>query len=225
MTWNHLPSAGTSIDLPSVFPKHLFSRSVFLNHIHSHAKPAKDRRISLSHPIHAAIIIKDHLYLSSFFSSTGFPFLTTAMNSKHSSGRFTAFVLLIVFACSSVLASVKPTATDPEPNSHAFWVLGCGKPVLVERADPIQYPGVASQHLHTIMGGNAFDFDLDYDKTQASTCTTCSVTKDLSNYWVPTVYFHAENGSFISVPQVGGLNVYYQYVTQAQDIIDVSLLT
>lgn len=143
------------------------------------------------------------------------------MKSQHSPGRFPACVLLLVFACSSVLASVDKNATNPncpypEPNSHAFWVLGCGKPVLVERADPIQYPGVASQHLHTIMGGNAFDFDLDYNKTQTSTCTTCGVTKDLSNYWVPTVYFHAENGSFISVPQVGGLNVYYQYVAQAQ---------
>ncbi|KAK0707875.1 hypothetical protein B0H67DRAFT_603039 [Lasiosphaeris hirsuta] len=96
------------------------------------------------------------------------------------------------------------------PDSQAFWVLGCAKPVVVERADPIMYPGVPSEHLHTIMGGDAFDLAMDYRKTQTSDCTTCGVTKDLSNYWVPTVYFHAENGSFISVEQVGGINVYYQ---------------
>ncbi|KAK0615293.1 hypothetical protein B0T17DRAFT_497673 [Bombardia bombarda] len=97
------------------------------------------------------------------------------------------------------------------PDNAFFVVMGCGKPVLYERADPIVEPGVrGSRHLHTIMGGDAFNFTLDYDKTQTSSCTTCAVTKDLSNYWVPTVYFRAENGSFLSVKQVGGVNVYYQ---------------
>lgn len=95
----------------------------------------------------------------------------------------------------------------------AFWVLGCGKPVAVERIDPILSPGTLSRHVHSIMGGNAFGWDLDYNKTQTSNCTTCGVSKDLSNYWVPKVYFHAENGSYVSVEQVGGVNVYYQSVT------------
>ena len=98
----------------------------------------------------------------------------------------------------------------PEPTTQAFFVLGCGKPIVVERADPIVSPGEPASHLHSIMGGDAFDLELDYAKTQTSTCTTCAVSKDLSNYWIPTVFFHAENGSFISVEQVGGLNVYYQ---------------
>jgi xanthine dehydrogenase molybdopterin-binding subunit B len=97
--------------------------------------------------------------------------------------------------------------------ASAFWVLGCGKPVAVERIDPIVSPGTASSHAHTVMGGNAFDWTMDFNKTQTSKCTTCGVTKDLSNYWVPNVYFHADNGSFISVGQVGGVNVYYQLVS------------
>lgn len=91
----------------------------------------------------------------------------------------------------------------------AFWRLPCQAPVVVERADPIINPGVASPHLHTIMGGNGFGFNMDYAQTQASTCSTCTVQKDLSNYWIPNLWFQAENGSFTSVPQVGGVLVYY----------------
>lgn len=118
----------------------------------------------------------------------------------------------IVLALASLLhANVLAAPQDcGAPSSQAFWVLGCAKPIVVERCDPIMYPGVPSEHLHTIMGGDAFDLTLDYDKTQTSNCTTCGVTKDLSNYWVPTLYFRAENGSFINVEQVGGINVYYQ---------------
>ena len=61
------------------------------------------------------------------------------------------------------------------------------------------------------MGGSAFSSNLTYEQTQASNGTTCAVSKDLSNYWVPTVYFrHPSNGSLESVRQVGGINVYYQ---------------
>lgn len=61
------------------------------------------------------------------------------------------------------------------------------------------------------MGGSAFDSDLTYEKTQTSDRTTCGVSKDLSNYWVPTIYFHHhQNHSLEAVRQVGGVNVYYQ---------------
>ncbi|KAK3375721.1 hypothetical protein B0T24DRAFT_205950 [Lasiosphaeria ovina] len=103
-----------------------------------------------------------------------------------------------------------PDCGQPPSGSQAFWVLGCAKPIVVERADPIVDPGKPSNHVHTIMGGDAFDLEMDFQKTQTSTCTTCGVTKDLSNYWVPTVYFLANNGSFLHVKQVGGINVYYQ---------------
>jgi hypothetical protein len=91
----------------------------------------------------------------------------------------------------------------------AFWRLPCQAPVVVERADPIINPGVASPHLHTIMGGNGFGFSMDYAQTQTSTCSTCTVQKDFSNYWIPNLWYQAENGTFTSVPQVGGVLVYY----------------
>ncbi|EGZ68858.1 hypothetical protein NEUTE2DRAFT_168535 [Neurospora tetrasperma FGSC 2509] len=119
---------------------------------------------------------------------------------------------LVWLAClfTATFAQQPTTCIKPQPTSQAFFVMGCGKPITVDRLDPIVSPGRPSQHLHTVMGGSAFDFDLDYNKTQTSNRTTCAVSKDLSNYWVPTVYFHHANGSFEAVEQVGGINVYYQ---------------
>ncbi|KAI9844685.1 MAG: hypothetical protein M1837_005427 [Sclerophora amabilis] len=94
--------------------------------------------------------------------------------------------------------------------ASAFFKLPCAKPLVTERADPVVNPGTVSGHLHTIMGGNGFGFTMDYAQTQQSTCSTCKVNGDFSNYWVPTVYFKAENGSFISVEQNGGALIYYQ---------------
>lgn len=70
-------------------------------------------------------------------------------------------------------------------------------------------PGKVSGHAHTIMGGNAFGFTMTYADTQKSTCSSCKVTKDKSNYWVPNLYYKAKNGSFISVGQSGGGTIYY----------------
>ncbi|KAI1613238.1 WSC domain-containing protein [Exophiala viscosa] len=91
----------------------------------------------------------------------------------------------------------------------AFWRLPCKSPIVVERADPIVSPGQVSNHLHTIMGGNGFDFTMTYNSTQASTCSSCTVTGDNSNYWIPALFFQHQNGTFESVDQIGGATVYY----------------
>jgi Domain of unknown function (DUF1996) len=109
---------------------------------------------------------------------------------------------------SSILGAIGLLALTASP-ANAFWRLPCKAPVVVERADPIINPGVASPHVHTIMGGNGFGFSMDYAQTQASKCSSCTVQQDNSNYWVPTLWYQAENGSFTSVPQVGGVLVYY----------------
>lgn len=103
------------------------------------------------------------------------------------------------------------TCIRQEPSIKAFFVMGCGKPITIDRLDPIISPGLPSAHLHTVMGGSAFNFSLTYAQTQAHHVrTTCAVSRDKSNYWVPTVYFRHANGSLESVQQVGGINVYYQ---------------
>ncbi|TGJ78601.1 hypothetical protein E0Z10_g10161 [Xylaria hypoxylon] len=91
----------------------------------------------------------------------------------------------------------------------AFWRLPCSSPVVVQRADPILDPDAVSKHVHTIMGSNAFNFTMEYSDTQTATCSTCKAVQDLSSYWVPNLYYHTENGSFISVEQAGGALIYY----------------
>lgn len=91
----------------------------------------------------------------------------------------------------------------------AFWRLPCSSPVVVERADPIKDPNAVSQHVHTVMGSSAFNFTMTYEDTQIAGCSTCKAVEDLSSYWVPSLYYHAENGSFISVKQSGGALIYY----------------
>ncbi|KAF6839010.1 wsc domain-containing protein [Colletotrichum plurivorum] len=91
----------------------------------------------------------------------------------------------------------------------AFFILPCSRPVVVERADPIVNPGTLSGHVHTIMGGSGFDFSMTYEQARASVCSTCKVTADLSNYWIPNLYHLGRDGKFTSVPQSGGMLVYY----------------
>lgn len=102
------------------------------------------------------------------------------------------------------------------PVSGTF-VIQCYSRLFDERADPVVDPGKASNHVHAIVGGNGFNFTMNYDQARASKCSTCNVKEDLSNYWTPKMYFHAKNGSFINVPingdtpggNMGGQAIYY----------------
>lgn len=93
----------------------------------------------------------------------------------------------------------------------------CSGRLLLERADPIINPSQVAGHVHTISGGNGFGFTMDYAQANASTCSSCPIKKDLSNYWTPKLYYMAEDGTFEDVPQsgegngnTGGMTVYYQ---------------
>ena len=98
----------------------------------------------------------------------------------------------------------------------AFWRIACPGRLVQERIDPIVNPGAVSAHVHTIAGGDGFAAEMTYDQARASNCSSCPIKQDLSNYWTPSLYYHAQNGSFISVPQAGdgksvegGMTVYY----------------
>jgi len=67
------------------------------------------------------------------------------------------------------------------------------------RMDPIVFPGTAGGHVHYVQGGNNFNLSLTADELLSSDCTTSIVDADKSAYWHPSVYFVADNGSFISV--------------------------
>jgi hypothetical protein len=101
-------------------------------------------------------------------------------------------------------------------STAAFWRMSCPSRILQERADPIVSPGNVSAHSHTICGGDGFANEMDFAQARASKCSSCPIKQDLSNYWTPMLYYRAENGSFISVPQAGdgpdafgGMTVYY----------------
>ncbi|KAG9012262.1 hypothetical protein FRB94_006292 [Tulasnella sp. JGI-2019a] len=93
--------------------------------------------------------------------------------------------------------------------ANAFFKVQCSLPFVQEMVDPIVSPGAVASHLHTVHGGNSFGMNLTYDTARESTCTSCQVAQDLSNYWVPTLYFKDPvAGTFTKVPN-GGLLVYY----------------
>uniref|UniRef100_A0A0W0G5K1 Putative carbohydrate-binding module family 1 protein n=1 Tax=Moniliophthora roreri TaxID=221103 RepID=A0A0W0G5K1_MONRR len=100
----------------------------------------------------------------------------------------------------------------------------------VTRADPLISPGEVSAHVHQVVGGViidtlSFDFEMPtgYD-LQTSTCSTCSIKENKSNYWTPTLYFQSpKNGTFKRVAQKpggltgnpnGGMVVYYIQIGQ-----------
>ncbi|KAL2255424.1 hypothetical protein VTK26DRAFT_3402 [Humicola hyalothermophila] len=93
--------------------------------------------------------------------------------------------------------------------------------LVIDRLDPLVTPGqIPSPHLHQIVGGNSFNASMDpaaHDPVRLSTCTSCTFTEDLSNYWTAVLYFRARNGTYKRVPQAasefltgeGGITVYY----------------
>ncbi|KAL4865901.1 hypothetical protein BDV12DRAFT_210787 [Aspergillus spectabilis] len=93
--------------------------------------------------------------------------------------------------------------------ASAFFKVPCSNPLVVERADPVVQPGIAAGHVHTIMGGSGFGFTMDYNQTQEAQCSSCAPIADKSNYWIPSLYYQAENGSFTPVKQNGGALIYY----------------
>lgn len=92
--------------------------------------------------------------------------------------------------------------------ANAFFLMPCW-PVSTQRIDPIVDPGLVSTHVHQIAGGSAFAPVMNYTGTQAASCTTCFVTGDHSNYWIPAMYIQLQDGSFERVPQVGSASMYY----------------
>ena len=110
----------------------------------------------------------------------------------------------------ALLASLTAPALAQYSADCHYFVMYTGGSLVLERVDPLLSPGVASNHVHSITGGNGFNANLDFAGTQASTCTTMPVTQDKSNYWMPTLYFH-NNGEFTRVPEAYNRKIYYKY--------------
>jgi hypothetical protein len=104
---------------------------------------------------------------------------------------------------------------------NSYVVLG----ELTEGTRRLINPNTVGAHLHQVVGGvchrysnsttcvpidflfqSSFDFNMPSTvDLQASTCSSCSILENKSNYWTPTLYFKSpQNGSFIRVPQTYG---------------------
>ena len=108
------------------------------------------------------------------------------------------------------LALTVPSVVGQYNPNCAYFVQYTGGYLVTERVDPLLSPGVASNHVHSITGGNGFNANLDFAATQASTCTTAEVTQDKTAYWMPTLYFH-NGGKFYKVPEANNRKIYYKY--------------
>ena len=99
---------------------------------------------------------------------------------------------------------------------NPIWKVFCSSSLVYRgRLDPIVSPGTISTHSHRVYGGQNFGPSTatttpleQYNYLAKSNCTTCSISKDLSNYWVPDLYYQWPNGSFQLVPNAG-LTIYY----------------
>lgn len=107
------------------------------------------------------------------------------------------------------LAALLPVPVD------AFWRMPCPSRLLDQRMDPLIAPGVVSAHVHQIAGGNGFGYTETFEDARSSSCTSCPITADYSNYWSPTLYYEGQDGTFTKASQMdtpgslGGMTVYY----------------
>jgi len=81
--------------------------------------------------------------------------------------------------------------------------------LTVQRSDPILNPGVASGHVHTIIGGNAFRRTMIGKDATLATATTCDKSIDHSNYWVPQLY-HIGADKKLELVSASHAAIYYQ---------------
>ena len=101
-------------------------------------------------------------------------------------------------------------------DADAFFTIGMGMPVAIERVDPLLAAGQVSNHVHAVLGGNAFQASMDFATTQKSICSTNPVRDDLSNYWMPALYFQdPKDGTFTRVPENPFHKIYYKFGTHA----------
>ncbi|KAI0774625.1 hypothetical protein BD413DRAFT_611651 [Trametes elegans] len=101
--------------------------------------------------------------------------------------------------CSALLAFVLAAVNG----ANALLRFPCSQMTVV-RSDPLINPGNVGQHLHQV---GAFDFVMPdgMDLQAESTCSSCSIVENKSNYWTPTLYYRSPtNGTFVRVPQAPG---------------------
>ncbi|KAG7286710.1 hypothetical protein NEMBOFW57_009021 [Staphylotrichum longicolle] len=103
----------------------------------------------------------------------------------------------------AALAEASPQFGGSGGSKSTMLRFGCSQ-LVIDRIDPLVNPGQApSPHMHQVVGGNTFNVSMPTtDIGELASCTTCSYSEDLSNYWTANLYFKARNGSYKRVPQI-----------------------
>jgi len=82
-------------------------------------------------------------------------------------------------------------------------------PLTIQRSDPIVNPGIPGLHVHSVIGGNAFQRTMGpFEANTMANSTTCDKAIDHSNYWVPQLYHQRADKMWELVPWRGAA-VYY----------------
>jgi len=97
--------------------------------------------------------------------------------------------------------------------SANIWTVDCGL-LTTQRMDPIVFPYLhPAGHVHSIVGGSKFSESATNQDLLASSCTSCNVGDDLSNYWVPQLYIWKQSdGKFHYVDME--FHVYYKLINE-----------
>jgi len=83
-------------------------------------------------------------------------------------------------------------------------------PLTQQRSDPIVLPGLPSAHVHSVIGGNAFQRTMAGRDAEKADSTTCDKEIDHSNYWVPQLYHYRESDKMYEIATWKLSAVYYQ---------------
>ena len=91
------------------------------------------------------------------------------------------------------------------------WTLNCAA-LTQQRSDPIEAPGIASSHVHAVVGSTAFSRHMSgVDGALNGRATTCDKFTDHSSYWCPQLYHMDNSGKFNLLPFTGMVAYYENY--------------
>jgi hypothetical protein len=91
---------------------------------------------------------------------------------------------------------------------NSAWHMDYVDKLVDERLDPIVNPNGISGHLHAIIGGSQFGASYNGAEYKKAACTTCPITADKSNYWMPKLFW-INNGGSSFTPIAGNQRFYY----------------
>lgn len=122
----------------------------------------------------------------------------------------------------SVLALIASFAAAQNSQfAGLYFIQDTGAPLVVERLDPVLFPGAVGSHVHSIVGANTFGPTVSFASLQEASCSTVYIKADKSVYWFPELYFKSpQNGSFIQVPERPEHKIYYLNRAESNETIE-----